>query len=227
MTPALAPSASAPGPRSRVRLALLVALCACALVLPACAGSRQRTTRIDAPAPLAQRVSEARSLAQRAQGEAEANPDEAINLYRRSLEAYEDFPAAWNNLGVLLMSQQRYLEAAEVFAIAGERAARDPRPVYNLGLTWERASYLEEALRHYGRALERDPRFVPALRAAVRAEQALGMSTEALEDRIRMALMVERDPEWRAFFERQRTRVRGDRSLRDPRATGLDADESR
>jgi tetratricopeptide (TPR) repeat protein len=158
--------------------------------------------------PAGERLAEAQSLAQRAQARVKRERyDEAIELYRDALRAYDDFPAAWNNLGVLLMEQERYLEAADAFASASERAPSDPRPTFNLGLTWERASYLDEALDHYRRALDRDPRYLPAIRGAIRAEQALGVTNDASADRVRTALLIERDPVWRAYFEQQRIRV--------------------
>ncbi|MBS1300839.1 tetratricopeptide repeat protein [Loktanella sp. SALINAS62] len=40
---------------------------------------------------------------------------QAESLLRRAAEDTPDFPPAWNNLGVLLMEQGKYPEAAEVF----------------------------------------------------------------------------------------------------------------
>ncbi len=40
---------------------------------------------------------------------------QADRLLRRAVEEDPDFAAAWNNLGVLLMEQRKYAEAAQVF----------------------------------------------------------------------------------------------------------------
>lgn len=202
-------------PRARMHgMALLACVLAVGMTTGACAGKRRsRTVVLEGVRPAGERLAEAQSLAQRAQRQSERDkPAEAINLYRDALRVYDDFPAAWNNLGVLLMAQERYLEAADAFAYASERAPSDPRPAFNLALTWERASYLDEALTHYRRALDRDPRYLPAIRGAVRAEQVLGVATDASADRLRTGLLMERDPVWRAFFEKERIRVEAERT---------------
>jgi tetratricopeptide (TPR) repeat protein len=200
------------GTRSRRPRRLLVPALCLALapaLLGACAKQGgPRNIVLSGVKPTSQRIAEAQDIARRAQQSVErGRVDEAITRYQQALGAYDDFPAAWNNLGVLLMEQERYLEAADAFAAAGERAPSDPRPVFNLGLTWERASYVDEALQHYERALSRDPRYLPAIRGAVRAEQSLGVASDASAERLRIGLMIERDEGWRDFFEQQRIRV--------------------
>ncbi len=153
-------------------------------------------------------ITQAFELAGDAQNDEErGREDEAIAKYRAALQRYREFPAAWNNLGVLLMEQGRYLEAGECFAAAADLAPLDPRPTYNLGLTWDRAGYLEEALRHYNRALDRDPRYLPALRGSVRTERYLARGDRQTIERIRAAQLLEQDPDWREWFDLQVLRL--------------------
>jgi len=133
--------------------------------------------------------------------------DEAIEQYRRALQSYRDFPAAWNNLGVLLMEDGRLLESAECFAVASDQAPQDPRPKYNLGLTWDRAGYPADAVEHYRLALRRDARYLPALRGLIRAERMLGQGDDTTLSHLRTALMLEQDPQWREWLELQRLRL--------------------
>jgi tetratricopeptide (TPR) repeat protein len=147
----------------------------------------------------AERLAEAQRLAASAQTMRE--PAKAIERYRQAVKAYPDFPAAWNNMGVLLLREGRFREAAEAFLAAGDRAPSDPRPLYNLGLSWDRAGYLVDALDHYSEALNRDPNYLPALRGAVRAERRLGRANAKTLERIRTALMSEDDAQWREYFE--------------------------
>ncbi len=184
---------------------------ASALVLGACASTSNqdngRTTTSRSTASPAT-ITAAFELAGDAQNDEErGRTDQAIAKYRAALQRYREFPAAWNNLGVLLMEEGRFLEAGECFAAAADLAPLDPRPAYNLGLTWDRAGYLEEALRHYNRALDRDPRYLPALRGSIRTQRYLAQGDLHTLERLRSALLLEQDPEWRKWFDLQVVRL--------------------
>lgn len=150
-----------------------------------------------------EQIADAQQLALRAQKA--KDPATAILLYSQAVETYPDLPAAWNNLGVLLLGEGRLMEAAEAFGSAAIRTPNDPRPSFNLGLTWDRAGYLESALEHYSNALSLDERYLPALRGAIKAESRLGESSPILVDRIRSALFLEQDPQWREYLELQKS----------------------
>jgi len=183
---------------ARAAIALLLLLAALAGCASSGADPEVETITINE----GERVQTARGLARQA-GDAE-DPADAIRLYRRAVSAWGDFPAAWNNLGVLYLEEARYMDAAEAFRTASERAPTDPRPVYNLGLTWERTRHMREAEELYRRALDRDPRYLPALRGVTHAQERLGEMDDRTLDRLRVALMLERDPKWRAYFERRK-----------------------
>lgn len=176
-----------------------------------CGSGGQKSPGLVAPATMTQNaagISAAFDLAVSAQkAEADGKRDQAIALYREALKQYREFPAAWNNLGVILMDSERYLEAAECFAVAADLAPRDPRPAYNTGLSWDRAGYLNEAGEHYRESLARDNRYLPALRGAVRAERLQGRASSDTLERIRTALLLEPDEQWRQWLELQRVRV--------------------
>lgn len=150
-------------------------------------------------------IIEARRLALEA--DVADSPADAIELYRQALTVYRELAPVWNNLGIQLMQQQQYLDAAQAFVNASEIQPEDPRPLYNLGLTWERAGYLIDALRYYGKSLERDPRYLPALRGAIRAERILGRAGDETIRRVRLALAQEQDESWRRWFELQRPQI--------------------
>lgn len=181
-----------------------------------CDSSGKKSPGLVAPATMTQNaagISSAFDLAVSAQkAEASGKRDEAIALYREALKQYREFPAAWNNLGVILMDSERYLEAAECFAVAADLAPRDPRPAYNTGLSWDRAGYLNEATEHYRESLARDSRYLPALRGSVRAERLQGKASSDTLERIRTALLLEPDEQWRQWLELQRVRVEAELS---------------
>lgn len=177
--------------------------------------SEPKWTPASAAAPSAD-AGRAETLATQAQiAEDRDRPDEAIELYRQSVAAYREFPAAWNNLGRLLMERGDGLEAATAFRVAADLSPTDPRPVYNLATLWEERGYYDDAARFYAEALERDENFLLALRGAIYVDRhARNRIDETVARRIRRALLLETDPKWRTFFEREKIRVE-----EDPRAS--------
>lgn len=196
--------------RSQSRRPLLAAACclvAGGLLIAGCASGsgsapKKNTTVISLPNQ-GEQIAAAQQLALRAQKT--KDPETAIDLYSQAVGKYPDLPAAWNNMGVLLLGEGRLMEAAEAFGSATERTPNDPRPYFNLGLTWDRAGYLDTALEHYSSALALDERYQPALRGAIKAECRLGNSSPILVERIQTALFLERDPQWREYLELQRS----------------------
>ncbi|MCB9838613.1 MAG: tetratricopeptide repeat protein [Phycisphaeraceae bacterium] len=185
-----------------IGLAMALALAGCASGSANASKSKGNVTVITLPNQ-AEQIASAQQLALRAQKT--KDPAEAIDLYSRAVAEYADLPAAWNNMGVLLLGEGRLMEAAEAFSSAAERTPNDPRPLFNLGLTWDRAGYLETALEHYASALARDSRYLPALRGAIKAEIRLGNSSPILVERIQTAILLEQDPQWREYLELQRS----------------------
>lgn len=152
-----------------------------------------------------ERQDEALRLA--AKANREDDPDRAIEMYREVVMIYRDLYPAWNNLGTLLMEQDRYLEAAEAFNTAASMAPRDPRPVYNIGLLYDRSGYLDDARDFYGRALRRDENYLPALRGMIRADSILNEDDERTLGLIRRALRLERNEKWREWLRLRQIRI--------------------
>lgn len=142
------------------------------------------------------------------------DPDEAERLYMSALGQYPDFGQAWNNLGVVLMSKDRFLEAGEAFDRAAELEPTDPRPPYNRGLLWFDRGYLRESVPFFLESLERDPNYLAALRSAIRASILLRETSEMTLDQIKRALLIETDQKWRDYFERQRLLIEANLSAK-------------
>lgn len=181
---------------------------ACLLSLAGC-GSSGSSTRD--PVPTMERTND-RALAIQRFNEAsraheKGDHEKALVLYRASIEADNTFFAAWNNLGQLLMDQKNYADAVSAFKVASDLQPSDPRPEYNIGLAYQTIGWGEESFKHFELALERDQKYLPALRGVVRSAEMLGRGDEIVNEYIRSAMLRETDPQWRAYFERQRFRV--------------------
>lgn len=190
---------------SGARRALILALAASALALGAC----KHSGTIGVPAGLA--ADEARRLSVAVDLASEASrtkdPDAAALKYYQAVQNYRELPSAWNNLGVILMSQQRFLQAAEAFKTAADLSPSDPRPLYNTGLLWDRRGYIREARTFYARALERDNSYLPALRGAIRADSLLNEGSQETLEWVQRAVMLEEEPRWQKWLKQQKIRL--------------------
>jgi len=143
---------------------------------------------------------------------AEARKDwaDAEVYYRQAIAASPTLAGAWNNLGVVLMQQQNYLEATNAFRRAADLLPGDPTPYENLGLTYQRAGYAADALRAYELSLERDPSWLPSIRGYATSVKLLNRAEEADLRVLQRGLMLESDSKWRDLFNFQRLRIERD-----------------
>ncbi len=163
----------------------------------------------------AARMAEAQALATKAQEADRAkHPVDAIEYYKQAVMTYRKFHSAWNNLGVLLMEQGKYLEAREAFTVAMDLEPKDPEPPANLAALYQAQRWYDDAAKYYAEALERSPYHAKSLFESVRVDQLRGVRTQGTLDVIRRALEVERDPTRRDYLERQKAVVEG--QLRSP-----------
>lgn len=163
------------------------------------------------------RIARARALAEQAnQAQLAGRSEEAIRLNQQAIVEYPDFPAAWNNLGVLFMDRDQNLEAVSAFQRASELSPKDPRFPYNIGVIWWRLGYGEDAAKQFNLALERDPNYLPALRHSIQWDVRRGQPTEETAERLRRALLAERDPKSREWLLRQQLLVNEDLAKRPP-----------
>lgn len=137
----------------------------------------------------------------------DGKPEEAAQYYRASIAQSGDLAVVWNNLGVLYLENENYKDAVSAFTVASRQQPEDPRPLANIALAYREAGWAEDAYDYYNRALEVSPTYLPAIRGAIEAADALGRGTERDLERVREGLLTETDPEWRAFMERQRFRI--------------------
>jgi len=101
--------------------------------------------------------------------------DRAIEECLRAIEVDPDFGNPYNDIGSYLIAKGQPDEAIPWL----ERATRASRyearafPYANLGRVYETKRMVLEALRHYRRALEEQPGYLPALKAMRRLQAML------------------------------------------------------
>lgn len=189
-----------------------------ALVLGGCKSTPHVSTPAelgaDTPEQIQQQLERATKLVRQAQRtELAGQEKKAIEQYRGAIAEYRELPVAWNNLGRLLMHDGQNLAAADAFKTASELSPTDPRPLHNLGTLWESLGYNDDAARWYDEALKRDENYLPALRRLVVVEEIRNKPTVRTLERIRTALLVERDPFW--IDRMRRASMRFDQMVKD------------
>lgn len=115
--------------------------------------------------------------------------------------------AAHNNLGVLLLKQDRLYDAAEEFEWARKLLPGHPEPRVNLAIALERGGKHADALDAARTALEVRPGNLPAIKtiAVIQIREALTDDTT----RVHLDAIITRsnDPVWRAWAERERLKL--------------------
>ncbi len=191
-----------------VSLAGVMALAACTLLFGCGGGTSKTGPDFSDTASASERQSAARALAARAQqAEQAGKPLEAIALYQEAARTYDGLPSVWNNLGVALLKQQRHLDAVEAFQEAATRSPTDPRPLENIAIAYHERGWEQKALEYFNRALEVDPQSLPALRGVARSAKRLNVADVTSLERVHTAMMLETDPAWVQFFQREQFRM--------------------
>jgi tetratricopeptide (TPR) repeat protein len=100
--------------------------------------------------------------------------DEAVAAYRRAIELNELDAWSMNNLGLLLLEQQRADEALPLFAKAVELRKQVPAFHNNLGMALEHTGRFRDAATAYAQALAADPGYDKAKQNLARVEAVKG-----------------------------------------------------
>lgn len=141
---------------------LVFTLCGC--------GGMRSTSPYTPPAAAVRDPAKAQRLTLEAAELIHTKPEMAERLLREALAADVFHGPAHNNLGVLLLAQNRPYEAANEFEWARKLMPGHPEPRMNLGLVLERAGQIDKALDTYGTALEVYPGYIPTVQALVRCQ---------------------------------------------------------
>jgi tetratricopeptide (TPR) repeat protein len=136
------------------------------------------------------------------------NLDKAQELLQRALEASVSYGPAHNTLGsVFYQKHQLYLAAWE-FQYAAKLMPQRYEPYNNLGLTFEKANRLEEAIAWYSRAWEVAPQSAEVIGNLARAKIKNGERDDTVTMLLSELLMVDDRPGWLEWAEYHLIRIR-------------------
>jgi tetratricopeptide (TPR) repeat protein len=183
-------------------------LLAAALAVAAGCETGQKVTTIHDTSVV--RQAEARRLSAEAQKEqAAGHSEKAIELYKQAVGASPELGFAWNNLGLLYMEKDNYLDAVEVFQNAADvmHGPQGAKPLYNIGLAYWKRGFGAKALTFFDKALERDPRDLDALRGSVLAGKSMDSADDKALDRVRRVLLIETDPRYKRLEQSEQFRI--------------------
>jgi protein O-mannosyl-transferase len=87
----------------------------------------------------------------------------------------------YNELGVIMLRQGRYQEAAEHFSTVLEHSSSNPKTHYNLGLVFMETNRFEDAIRQFNKALELDNSHLPSLHYLGITYKSMGHYSKAVQ----------------------------------------------
>ena len=186
----------------------LVAMMGGVLLLAGCGDDARGPYRSDGAQ--ARDVGRAEALYQEAVtalGAEPAEDAEAERLLRTALSFDLYHGAAHNNLGVLLLKQDRLYDAAEEFEWARKLLPGHPEPRVNLAIALERGGKHGEALDAARAALEVRPGHLPAIKTIAVIQIREGRTDETTRGHLDAIVTRSREPQWRAWAERQRIKL--------------------
>ena len=113
--------------------------------------------------------------------------DQILKHYEEALRIFPDYAEAHNNLGNLLMNQNKLEEAIDQFREAIKNMPENASFHNNLGTAFGRQGKVAEAMGEFEEAIKHDPTYVEArvnlanaFLAAGRVEEAIAQLNEAL-----------------------------------------------
>lgn len=203
------PQMGANGIMKRAWGIVLVAAAGVAMGVPGGCQKRSLGT-VTIPDPGPARYAEALRLADEAGRAMDAGKkDQAIELYSKSLELSREIAIVWHNLGMLILERGDRMQAVEMLKNASDLDTERPTALYNIGLVYADNAQPDKALEHFRKALARDRLHLPSLRGAAKMGRRLMLADEELLDWTKTALLLEKDPEWRLYFEEEKLRIDG------------------
>ena len=151
---------------------------------------------------LMERERQAQELFQQALS-AEGDPKRQEDLYRQAAGIAPDMGKAHNNLGLLLLAQERYDEAVPELREAVKDAPDRAEPRFNLGYAYELIGRLPEAEDGYAAAVRLCPDEADYLESLARVYIKLKQFPDKTRDLLERALTHETRPDHVRWIDEQ------------------------
>lgn len=136
--------------------------------------------------------------------------DEAIKILNKSLDADDMFAPTHNNLGYIYLKKKQFYNAACSFEAVIKLNPLAPEPRYNLGLVYERAGRLDEAVDRYDQAHRFSPANPQFLAALINARLKRGDRDKEITQLLQELVLKETRPEWREWAEKKNALFKSD-----------------
>jgi tetratricopeptide (TPR) repeat protein len=136
----------------------------------------------------------------------------AENLLNEALVADVRYGPAHNSLGMIYYLQNKLYLAAWEFEYAAKLMPEHPQPFNNLGLVYERAGKLDEAISYYSMALSRDEGDPEVTGNLVRARLDKGEKGQDLKALMSDLALYHPDPKWQEWARDQVALAKFDKS---------------
>lgn len=138
---------------------------------------------------------------------ADGDDTDAESLLREALASDLYHGAAHNNLGVLLLKQDRLYDAAEEFEWARKLLPGHPEPRVNLAIALARGGKAGEAIEAATAALEVRPGYLPAIETIATVAIREGLADASTMEHLDTLCTRGQDQAWRDWARSERIRL--------------------
>jgi len=129
-------------------------------------------------------------------------PHEAMKRLKQADTLAPGLSPVLNNMGICLLLEERCFDAALMFRRSAAADPRNPEPLYNLGMVFEKTEDWETAADYYEQALALQPENVQNMENLARVYVKLGRPRSEITPLAAKALKMEMRQEWVAWLSR-------------------------
>ncbi|GEM_PF-1949720 len=150
------------------------------------------------------------------EGLAAKEPKDEKAAYQKAVQLDPYNALAHNNLGICLLNEKQYYQAAQEFDSAMKLAPQAAEPQFNLAVLYETVGKLDQASEHYSRALELDSQSAKYRVCLARTYLKRGTDRWKTKQLLEEAMEREVDPKVIAWIHDAQDRLKSSRFDLEP-----------